>query len=167
MLVAVKQVITEDECVKAPELQSAALEHRLENVLLEVQTLLHYPLMVHRNIVKLLGYGWDGGAIPFLVLECVEMGSLAGFLQSNPQSWESKYQLTLDVTRGLKILHECDISQGDVKVENVLVFRDPDKGFIAKLADFGLCCIEGFGSNAYKGTPLLQAPELRSSTESV
>ncbi|KAJ7262123.1 hypothetical protein C8J57DRAFT_1633740 [Mycena rebaudengoi] len=62
---------------------------------------------------------------PMLVLEYAQFGSLA-LLQgtSDPFPSSVKKKLCHDVSKGLVILHACGITHGDLKHENVLVFRN-------------------------------------------
>jgi serine/threonine protein kinase len=111
----------------------------------------HNPLRSHENIVRLIGVGWETNRMdfksqvfmwPFLVLEHATLGSLVDFLEENPIDMETRKALCLDVGRGLLALHQCDIVHGDVKLENVLIFRNDRKGYIAKLGDFGFSVLD-------------------------
>jgi serine/threonine protein kinase len=134
---------------------------RLEAVLLEVYALLHLGSLQHRNIVELLGFGWDEGPLPYLVLEFADLGALDSFLAKNELSWSQKEQIMLYLASGLELIHACDIIHGDVKLENILVFSDPPNGFNVKYADFGFCCSDILGRREYHGTSVLNAPEIR------
>lgn len=136
---------------------------RLDDVLLEVQVLCHLNTLHHGNIVELLGYGWDEGPLPFLVLELADLGSLDAFLQSNELSWSQKELTLIQLASGLELLHACGIIHGDIKLENILVFSKSPDGFVPKYADFGFCLAETLGAEAYHGTRVLNPPEMRSS----
>ncbi|KAI8713360.1 hypothetical protein NCS52_01280200 [Fusarium sp. LHS14.1] len=122
---------------------------RWKDILLEVRALLHEPLRYHPNIVHLLDFGWShssetGSPFPTLVLEYADFGTLDDLqLKSeSPLPFRIKQKLCYDVGRGLSILHACGIVHGDLKHNNVLVFRNreeypPDQTYTAKLADFG------------------------------
>ncbi|KAF7009971.1 hypothetical protein CFC21_024452 [Triticum aestivum] len=77
-------------------------------------------------------------------------------------SWNSRYQITLGVARGLSYLHqschEC-IIHCDVKPENILV----DTSFVPKVADFGLAAFVGRDFSriltTFRGTAGYLAPE--------
>ncbi|KAF7344948.1 Serine/threonine protein kinase [Mycena venus] len=140
-------------------------------ILLEIRALLHQPIRYHPNIVRLLGVGWGAplgtrSNFPLLVLEYAEFGSLA-HLQTNesPFPLSVKKKLCHDVAKGLAILHACDIVHGDLKHENVLVFRnktpDAQVTYTAKLADFGgsVMDIQEMADQVLFGTPLFNAPE--------
>jgi serine/threonine protein kinase len=134
---------------------------RLEAVLLEVYALLHLGSLQHRNIVELLGFGWDEGPLPYLVLEFADLGTLDGFLAKNELSSSQKEQIMLYLASGLELIHACGIIHGDVKLENILVFSDPPNGFNVKYADFGFCCSDTLGRREYHGTSVFNAPEIR------
>lgn len=134
---------------------------RLEAVLLEVYALIHLGSLQHRNIVELLGFGWDEGPLPYLVLELADLGTLDGFLAKNELSWSQKEQVMLYLASGLELIHACGIIHGDVKLENILVFSEPPNGFNVKYADFGFCCSDALGRREYHGTSVLNAPEIR------
>ncbi|KAI8655078.1 hypothetical protein NCS57_01255400 [Fusarium keratoplasticum] len=122
---------------------------RWKDILLEVRALLHEPLRYHPNVVHLLDFGWShssetGSPFPTLVLEYADFGTLDDLqLKSeSPLPFRIKQKLCYDVGRGLSILHACGIVHGDLKHNNVLVFRNregypPDQPYTAKLADFG------------------------------
>jgi serine/threonine protein kinase len=78
-----------------------------------------------------------------------------------------KKKLCHDVSKGLVILHACGITHGDLKHENVLVFRNKVENaevkYTAKLADFGGSAMDfQEGERRFLpsgGTPPFDAPE--------
>lgn len=137
------------------------------SIQLEVYALSHPPLRSHKNIVKLLGWGFDAcerdefqvefepprPIYPYLIVEHAN-SSLANFLGPNAveklkHTAEIPLQvlqhLILDVTNGLDAIHACNIIHGDIKPDNVLVFpQETNQPYfcIAKLSDFGLSVSE-------------------------
>jgi len=108
--------------------------------------------------------------LPVLVLEFSSAGSLedawASKSSSDPDisiaTSEAKIGLCLDVARGLKALHDCDVVHGDMKCQNILLFKDDTVpgGLIAKLADFGHSVTELDEREGLRGnTPPWNAPE--------
>ena len=142
----------------------------MSTVLTEVRVLNHPPLRGHLNLIQLFGYGWeflDFGFLPFIVLEFADFGSLDQFLISRVDklSVAAKLNICMDLLSGLDTLHFCDITHGDVKLENVLVAAndaDPE-GFIVKIADFSHCVVDSPRSkdNWILGTTMCAAPEVR------
>lgn len=138
---------------------------------------MHDYLRYHPNIVRLLGFEWGpsvdyDAAYPVLILEHATYGSLAA-LQSSvaPLSFAVKQKLCHDVARGLSILHACGIIHGDVKSENVLIFKNryqepPGQPYTAKLADFGAASMDFVETKSYRlrmGTFPFEAPEASNS----
>lgn len=139
---------------------------------LGVIALSHPSLREHRNIVKLLAWGFDFGVSgltvapvsPILVLEHGNC-SLHSFLSaSGTIPVAVLQQLALDSAQGLSALNAAGIVHGDLKTDNVLIFPTPEDpcGCIAKLSDFGLA-VAGTDRKVFDiGTPGWKAPELPS-----
>ena len=145
-----------------------------QDILLEIRALLHEPLRYHPNIVRLLEIGWGsshetGSPFPALVLEFAEFGTLDHLQRTEPGPlpFRVKQKLCYDVGRGLSILHACGIVHGDLKHENVLIFRNqyddpPLQPYTAELADFGGAVIDiqkGHTIMLPMGTAPFEAPE--------
>ncbi|KUJ24438.1 uncharacterized protein LY89DRAFT_713292 [Mollisia scopiformis] len=166
-LVAVKRLR-----VSARDIQ-ADFESHLRRICLELRILSHEPLRTHPNIVDILGYCLSdiaGYEIPFLalVLEYSSEGNLKTFLKDarHDLPLTTLLALTAQVADGLGVLHQCKICHGDVKTQNALVFKSED-AWTVKLSDFGESTIGQFDDQSLSiecgfGTPLLNAPELRS-----
>lgn len=155
---------------------------QLRAACLELRILSHPPLRSHRNITELLGIAWvrdlssfhsledeSFDAWPVLVLEQSMNGSLADMWDrirtsedadaGTPLNSRAKLSLCLDVARGLKALHDCDIVHGDMKCENILLFGNAPN-YTAKLADFGHSVTElEEHSGLRANTPPWNAPE--------
>ncbi|XP_042011531.1 G-type lectin S-receptor-like serine/threonine-protein kinase LECRK3 [Salvia splendens] len=94
--------------------------------------------MYHRNLVRLLGYCFDGDN-KLLVFEFMSNGSLADILfnQEKRLKWEERMEIAQDISRGILYLHqECEtqIIHCDIKPQNILM----DDNRRAKISDFGL-----------------------------
>ncbi|XP_047945891.1 G-type lectin S-receptor-like serine/threonine-protein kinase LECRK3 [Salvia hispanica] len=94
--------------------------------------------MYHRNLVRLLGYCFNGHN-KLLVFEYMSNGSLADilFTQEKRPNWEERMEIARDVSRGILYLHqECEtqIIHCDIKPQNILM----DDNWRAKISDFGL-----------------------------
>ncbi|KAK3387731.1 kinase-like domain-containing protein, partial [Podospora didyma] len=68
----------------------------------------------------------------------------------------------MQITSGLQAIHAVGVVHGDVKPENILIFRSAEGGYIAKLADFGSAIVLAditLPSSRPLGTVLYSAPE--------
>lgn len=122
---------------------SALMRQRLRAAVQEILALTNPALQLHENITTLVGLWWENSAsgdspLPVLLIEEAEFGTLAD-LQRRPLTlrYSAKYRLCLDIALGLEALHEASIVHGDLKNENVLIFQSAERGFLAKLGDFG------------------------------
>jgi serine/threonine protein kinase len=151
------------------ELSSLRNQQILTAMALEYQVLRSDSLQSHPNIIQLLGVSWQSVDVkedlilPVLVLEAAEYGSLASLLNSgNAVTLNEELLIALDIATGLAALHEHGIIHGDVKPQNVLIFKTADRKYVAKLADFGSSI---FLENVIEkvrlsqGTALWRAPE--------
>lgn len=85
-----------------------------------------------------------------IIMEYCDRGSLVAAIRGgwfrNPEDparpdLDAIIHTALDIARGLCLLHENNIIHGDLKPHNVLLQNRPfvdSRGFIAKIADFGL-----------------------------
>ncbi|KAM0856848.1 hypothetical protein ACQ4PT_048892 [Festuca glaucescens] len=120
-------------------------------------------LIQHINLVKLIGFCCEGDK-RLLVYEHMLNGSLDGhlFRSKSVLNWNTRYQITLGVARGLSYLHqschEC-IIHCDIKPENILL----DASFVPKVADFGMAAFVGRDFSrlltTFRGTAGYLAPE--------
>lgn len=139
----------------------------MDSVLMEIYALTHPPLYKHPNIVTLLALGWGTNPynasyrLPVIITEYADQGSLAALQAREVLDSETKLSLCMDIAKGLQVLHRCGIVHGDVKSENVLVFSDPQKKYVAKLGDFGFSVVGEASTAEVKigGTSPWRAPE--------
>ena len=159
--------------VRAQELSS-----QLFAVHKEIASLCTERLRKHRNIVNLLHWGLcldtlenpdeDSLRIPLLVLERAEF-NLHGFLQTKTNvSQKTLRTICIDIGEGLGALHAEEFSHGDLKPENVLIFKQTNPKDVrhcewtAKLCDFGRTCTDPESEKkkvSYTGTRGWRAPE--------
>lgn len=132
--------------------------------MLELQVLSSDPMKRHENIARLLAVSWnsrDGNIYPILVMElaCEEHPTMAQLL-SKPKPLVTRLELILDVLEGLSALHGLSVVYGDIKPENILIFRSSSTaGITAKLSDFGFCKPTKESQWEAGGTPYWNAPE--------
>jgi serine/threonine protein kinase len=132
--------------------------------MLELQVLSYDHVKRHQNIAELLAVSWhsrDGNIYPILVMElaCEEHPTMAQLL-SKLTPLATRLELIRDVLEGLSALHDLYVVYGDIKPENVLIFRSSSvAGFTAKLSDFGFCKPTEQSLWEPGGTPYWNAPE--------
>ena len=120
--VAVKQIKQPDDTKN-----NQAFQSQVDCVLKDIEVMCHPPIAQHENILTLLGYGWGlrmGDIIPFIVTDFAALGTLRDYLQAEIVTIESKLALCSQVACGLNRLHWTGVAHGDLKLENVLVFRN-------------------------------------------
>lgn len=181
-LIAVKRtkVYRDDEASHASDedgTKTKGLRDQFEFARRDIMTLCHENFRRHRNIVKLIAWGLcldtledpggDAPRIPLLVLERAN-GNLSEYLQferlyvsDHKEFATEQCKLCLDIGRGLEAIHKENMTHGDLKPSNILIFQS-DIGATAKLCDFGLAIEEKSGENAfvdYHGTPGWIPPE--------
>ncbi|OCL13494.1 hypothetical protein AOQ84DRAFT_225375 [Glonium stellatum] len=127
-----------------------------------------------RNVVKLLGLGWERiiddfvgepTLAPVIALEYASYGTLQDLFYSSSflSSYQQKLRLLSDIAEGLQALHFSNVTHGDVKPNNILVCKDQTHGILAKLSDFGLSIIDPEAGAEFQrlpgGTEEYLAPE--------
>ncbi|KAF5630133.1 serine threonine kinase [Fusarium sp. NRRL 52700] len=150
------------------DLNSARSRKMWSSMAMELQILRNKFIKNHPNIVQLLGICWksvkDGVLMPSFVLEAAEI-DLEKFLD-NPKAIEYRKVLGLvvDIATGVRALHDVGIIHGDIKPANVLIFKDPQLTYVAKIADFGSSLLRSDIKSPMKlpfGSGFWQAPECR------
>lgn len=183
--VAVKRTKTVDYSGESESSSSGVtltrgLRDQFEFAQRDIITLCKEPIRRHPNIVRLLAWGLcldtledpkgDTPRIPLLVLERAN-GNLGEYLQ-NEIEFESNHRafaleqckLCLDIGRGLEAIHKMNMTHGDLKLSNILIYQSSSSryGATAKLCDFGLAIEEKKGEEIftdYLGTPGWIPPE--------
>ncbi|KAH6874396.1 hypothetical protein B0T10DRAFT_610682 [Thelonectria olida] len=157
----------------------------LRDVMMELKILSHKPICGHPNIVKLHSFMWDSQSniatalAPSLILEYADLGTLSDFqdIRRLVLRHTTKRDICVDIAEGLRFLNECGIVHGDVKSQNILLFRDQlghqrrQPTIRAKISDFG-CSLIGMSDHVdcpkqrpWGSTELWAAPERLSNDE--
>ena len=110
-------------------------------------------LYTSRNIVRLLDVGWDADP-PYYVMEYLENGSLASFLQQGPLPAQEAVRIVRSVLHALVHAHGSGILHCDLKPANVLL----DADYEPRLCDFGQSRLSDEQDPAL-GTLYYMAPE--------
>jgi len=87
----------------------------------------------HNNIVQIYDYGRTSDG-PFLIMECVQGGSLQDLCRKGPIELDEAVKIFSQVCDGLAKAHAENIIHRDIKPANILMTEDG----IPKLTDFGL-----------------------------
>ena len=134
----------------------------------------------HPNIVQIYEVGEQNG-LPYCALEFVNAGSLAQFLDGNPQLPRISAQFVHDLAQAMQYAHKRGIVHRDLKPANILLHLDESRilkdgqiadtavfgdltCYVPKITDFGLAMHMGleeglFRHGAIVGTPSYMAPE--------
>lgn len=126
----------------------------------------------HENVVKLYGRKVFCGHDAFdALLVCERMqGDLRQLIETEALGEEFLQEEALDISiqigKGLKHVHECGLIHMDLKPANVLISKRPCGGFVAKITDFGHSVLLKDGRQSttvtFRGTLYYQAPEVYS-----
>ncbi|XP_052210200.1 probable receptor-like protein kinase At1g33260 [Diospyros lotus] len=136
-----------DSTLAAAKIQNCSSERLRRAFRDELQILLR---LRHRNIVKLLGFSYDGAdEMGALVLEYVPNGTLQEKLHNRRSGkvlpWKRRMAIAFQLAQAIEYLHEqctLHIIHGDIKASNVLL----DQQLNCKLCDFGSAKM-GFSSS--------------------
>jgi tetratricopeptide (TPR) repeat protein len=114
----------------------------------------------HPNIVSIYDVGGLDG-LPYLALELVEGGTLAGRLDGTPWPPPRAAALVESLARAVHHVHRADLVHRDLKPSNVLLTAEG----VPKITDFGLAKVLAGAAGtltetgAILGTPSYMAPE--------
>ncbi|KAH8885906.1 kinase-like protein [Thozetella sp. PMI_491] len=120
----------------------------LQRLINEMTVLRNPTIQDHPNILELQGICWDvplddpsdGKIWPVLVFEKSQFGDLRHFAKldiGRNLSPGQRLELCLEIGSAIAHMHSSQLVHGDIKPQNVLVFKDDSGSFTAKVADFG------------------------------
>ena len=155
---------------KVVDLADGKVQQSIKNMAHEILALQHPGLVGHPYIVQLIGWSSftvNGCLAPCLVLP-LACSDLRVHLESHRElSHEERLAYCEGLGSALDTLHRFAIIHGDLKFENVLVFRAEGR-FVPKISDFGFSVTaeeKGGGFVALSGTPGWIAPEVKQCIE--
>ncbi len=115
-------------------------------------------MLNHPNIIQVMDFGKEDG-MPYMVMEYINGEDLKKLLLHKKTKKLQRYDLVLQIGRGLDYLHENNIIHQDIKPENILVSKNNE----VKIIDFGLARynkLRIFTRNRFiDGTPTYMSPE--------
>jgi len=109
----------------------------------------HESARHHPNIVNILAVSWQQfttavsscDIYPILVMElaCPQYPTLGDLVKSDSITLSLPVKLSLlrDVFEAISMIHDLGVVHGDLKPDNVLIFRATDGKLTAKISDFG------------------------------
>ncbi|KAL6690371.1 hypothetical protein J3F84DRAFT_389935 [Trichoderma pleuroticola] len=109
----------------------------------EIYILGHPVVRHHPNIIGLEGVYWDtvyGEAWPVLIFKRASYGDLRQFMKSEEGKklgFKERLKLCREIANALLLMHSCHAIHGDLKPDNILIFKDVEGEYSAKVADFG------------------------------
>ena len=117
-------------------------------------------MLDHKNIVRLIEWGFDKGR-HYFVMEFVEGDNLRDLLMNRSVTVEKAVKITTQVCSALAFAHSKKVVHRDIKPENILVEKDGT----VKVIDFGIARIEDNPApsvtltNIAMGSPVYMSPE--------
>jgi serine/threonine-protein kinase len=117
------------------------------------------------HVVRVLDVGTLDGGAPFMVMEFLDGGDLAGWLaEKGPLSIEQTVDFVLQTCIALADAHGLGIVHRDLKPSNLFCVRRSDGQYIIKVLDFGISRLTGpdvsmTTSAAVLGSPVYMSPE--------
>jgi len=77
--------------------------------------------------------------VVFYANKGVELQKLLDSKDFEKLTMEDKKDIFISIVKELKILHDAGIIHQDIKPANIIVFKDSNSNYTAKLHDFGIC----------------------------
>ena len=122
----------------------------------------------HSNVADTYDYGLlpDGGA--YIVMELVEGQTLREYMDAaGAMPLAETVLIGRQVAAGIEVAHRSGIVHRDLKPSNIILARDHDGGFVAKVVDFGVAKLKEYSttgggltsSGSLIGTPRYMSPE--------
>ena len=137
-------------------LQQSATSHRAIKGFIQEAKIL--KKLNHPNIIRVMDFGKEDG-MSYMVMEYINGEDLKKLLLYKQTEKLQRYDLILQIGRGLDYLHENNIIHHDIKPENILVSKNNE----VKIIDFGLARynrLRIFTRNRFiDGTPTYMSPE--------
>lgn len=116
----------------------------------------------HSNICSIVDFGQDPSFGLFMVMELLEGQTLHHKLRQDGRlAPKVACDVMWQIADALRYIHGRAVLHGDVKSENILLMRTPDRRRVVKLLDFGLARPDAGRAigRSVEGTPEYLAPE--------
>ena len=140
------------------------LQNKTVKQLLDSELLIHQKSKSHKNVIKILDFcDLEAGNSAWVFMEFCKYGSINEYCRNFPQQFKDrrvKLDLMLQMSAGLKFLHEIKLIHRDIKPSNFLVTEE-DGQIVVKIADFGVSRDDlGTSTHTVVETLKFWAPEL-------
>ncbi|KAF8245666.1 kinase-like protein [Wilcoxina mikolae CBS 423.85] len=134
----------------------------------EVLILSQPPIQEHPNIINLEGVCWEikrrtEKAIPVLIFEKAswDLQQFMSVSEGKNMSIDDRLKICADIGSAILTLHAYDVIHGDIKPQNVLVFKDATGKTTVKVADFGYSTLAASEDLAPSATARVFLPKSR------
>jgi tRNA A-37 threonylcarbamoyl transferase component Bud32 len=117
--------------------------------------------MTHDNVCTIVDFGDDPVFGLFMVMELLEGRTLHHKIRHDGKfAPKVACDVMWQIGEAVRYIHSRAIIHGDIKSENILLTRAPDRRRVVKLLDFGLARPDvGIRTERIEGTPEYLAPE--------
>jgi len=117
--------------------------------------------MTHDNVCSIVDFGDDPVFGLFMVMEMLEGRTLHHKIRHDGRfAPKVACDVMWQIVEAVRYIHSRAIIHGDIKSENILLTRSPDRRRVVKLLDFGLARPDiGIRTERIEGTPEYLAPE--------
>ncbi|KAG8527747.1 uncharacterized protein KY384_007901 [Bacidia gigantensis] len=126
----------------------------------EIMVQSYPPIREHQHISQLQGLCWDietdGKVWPVLLFEKSHLGDLYNFLKTDlgkELSVDERLKICENIGEAISEMHSYNVIHGDLKPENVLVYKDRTDMYHVKVIDFG------YSTRYTEDTPSVQVPK--------
>ncbi|KAH8598398.1 serine/threonine protein kinase japonica group [Bisporella sp. PMI_857] len=143
--------------VRDDETKQRTEENIFRTLINEITVLAQPFVREHPNIVELQGICWDISTDdkpwPVLVFEKSEFGDLYNFVEmpaGRQININERLKLCAEIGTAVASMHSNNIIHGDIKPENVLIFKDKNGEYHAKVIDFGYSTLYADNSHRIK-----------------
>src|SRR5579885_2653728 len=122
-------------------------------------------MLEHSNILKVLDFGVTSKGELFLIMDFIEGVTLDSLVRKNgPLDIELSVDIFCQICSALQHAHNHGVLHRDVKPSNIILQRQSDSSFLAKVVDFGIAKLTSdeqrlTATGARVGSPLYMSPE--------
>ncbi len=139
------------------------LQNKTVKQLLDSELLVYQKSKTHKNVVRIVDFcDCEEGSSAWIFMEFCKYGSLNEYCRKCPEQFRDKnvkLDLMLQMSAGLKFIHEMKLIHRDIKPSNFLLTEE-DGFLVVKISDFGVSKVDqGTCTKTVVGTLHFGAPE--------